>query len=145
MVCHGRKHIGCIGMCLLPAYSTWHLSWTHHSYCKTATDVNWKDDTPMSEWGRHTLDRSVPLYKAHYFFLYFFMLQPSYVQNMTTQLRYLTETLCSCTLSKDTFTQANVTCPSNNEPWSAVVSVWVQYASDDGLVIASDLISMIHN
>ncbi|KAL5502145.1 hypothetical protein EMCRGX_G008869 [Ephydatia muelleri] len=68
-----------------------------------------------------------------------------YVQNMTTQLRYLTETLCSCTLSKDTFTQANVTCPSNNEPWSAVVSVWVQYASNDGLVTASDLISMIHN
>ena len=64
---------------------------------------------------------------------------------MTTQLRYLTETLCSCTLSKDTFTQANVTCPSNNEPWSAVVSVWVQYASKDGLVTASDLISMIHN
>ena len=64
---------------------------------------------------------------------------------MTTQLRYLTESLCSCTLTNDTFTQANVTCPSNNEPWSAVVSVWVQYASDDGLVTASDLISMIHN
>ena len=26
-----------------------------------------------------------------------------------------------------------------------MVSVWVQYASDDGLVTASDLISMIHN
>ena len=64
---------------------------------------------------------------------------------MTTQLRYLTESLCSCALSNDTFTQANVTCPSNNEPWSAVVSVWVQYASDDGLVTASDLISMIQN
>ena len=64
---------------------------------------------------------------------------------MANQLRYLTETLCSCTLSNDTFTQANVTCPSNNEPWSAVVSVWVQYASDDGMVTASDLISMIHN
>ena len=55
----------------------------------------------------------------------------------------LHETLCSCTLTNDTFTQANVTCPSNNEPWSAVVSVRVQYASDDGLVTASDLISMM--
>ncbi|KAL5502156.1 hypothetical protein EMCRGX_G008880 [Ephydatia muelleri] len=71
--------------------------------------------------------------------------EPSYVQKMTTQLRYLTESLCSCTLSNDTFTQANVTCPSNNEPWSAVVSVWVKYASDDGMVTASDLISMIQN
>ena len=68
------------------------------------------------------------------------------MQNITTQLRGLTETLCSCTLDNDTFIQANVTCPSNNEPWTAgVITVLVQYASDDGLVTASDLVGMIQS
>ena len=75
--------------------------------------------------------------------LYSFMLQPMYVQKMTSQLRDLTETLCSCTLGNDTFVQTNVTCPSSNGPLIAEVTVWLQYASDDGLVTASDLVDMI--
>ena len=68
------------------------------------------------------------------------------MQNITTQLRGLTETLCSCSLDNDTFIQANVTCSSNNEPWTAgVITVLVQYASDDGLVTASDLVGMIQS
>ena len=68
------------------------------------------------------------------------------MQNITTQLRGLTETLCSCSLDNDTFIQANVTCPSNNEPWTAgVITVLVQYTSDDGLVTASDLVGMIQS
>ena len=39
-----------------------------------------------------------------------------------------------------------MTCPSNNEPWTAgFITVLVQYASDDGVVTASDLVDMIQS